>query len=156
MAQQNVSVIITTLKCLQPDMHIKDFSGKHGEEYFGLAWCTDVMRHVFEMPCHWHASQPWLLKARCEKLLGDHPTQDSVPSPSALYRFIRERMCCRARDFCLRRSGRWDACLSQVGQKTCFTTIMQLVCCIASMRCKRFKFSKAMSDPSFQFMHLGL
>ena len=19
---------------------------------FGLAWCTDVMRHVFEMPCH--------------------------------------------------------------------------------------------------------
>ena len=32
MAQQNVSVIITTLKCLQPDMHIKDFRGKHGEE----------------------------------------------------------------------------------------------------------------------------
>ena len=30
---------------------------------------------------------------------------------------------------------------------------MQLVRCIASMRCKRFKFCKAMSEPSFQFMH---
>ena len=31
--------------------------------------------------------------------------------------------------------------------------IMQSVRCIASMRCKRFKFCKAMSELSFQFMH---
>ena len=84
-----------------------------------MHWCDEACI-LDAMPL---ACQPWLLKARCEKLLGDHPTQGSEPSPSALYRFIRERMCCRARDFCLRRSGRWDACLSQVGQKSCFTTL---------------------------------
>ena len=37
---------VFTLKCLQPDMHIKDFRGKHGEE-MEVYWCTDVMRHEF-------------------------------------------------------------------------------------------------------------